>query len=70
MRTRSDAGVPLRLKLTDGANSAVVDGKAHPSAKPGTTVTAAGWSKAKNRYDLTTTGPVAAALITTTPPPR
>jgi hypothetical protein len=66
----SRTGVPLRLKLVDGATSAVVDGKAHPSAGPGTTVTPAGWSKARNRYDLTTTGPVTAALITTTPPPR
>ncbi|MEV6851885.1 hypothetical protein [Actinoplanes sp. NPDC051411] len=66
----SRTGVPLRLKLTDGAHSAVVDGKAYPSAEAGTTVTPAGWSKARNRYDLTTTGPVTAALITTTPPPR
>ena len=66
----SRSGVPLRLKLTDGANSAVINGKPHPSPKPGTTVTPGGWSKAKNRYDLTTAGQVTAVLITTTPPPR
>jgi hypothetical protein len=61
--------VPLRLNLTDGAGSAVLNGKAHPSPRPGTTLTATGWSKAKNRYDLTTTGAVNAALIITTGPP-
>jgi hypothetical protein len=69
LTVNSRTNVPLRLKLTGGANSAVVDGKPHPAAKPGTTVTPAGWAEAKNRYDLTTTGAVNAALITTTGPP-
>jgi hypothetical protein len=69
LTVNSRTTVPLRLKLSDGANSAVVNGKPHPSAKPGTTVTPAGWAKAKNRYDLTTTGAVNAALIITTGPP-
>jgi hypothetical protein len=66
----SRAGVPLRLKLTDGAGSAVVDGKPRPSSGPGTTITSAGWKKAANRYDVTTTGVVKAARIATTPPAR
>jgi hypothetical protein len=66
----SRTGVPLRLTATDGAGSAVIDGRSHPALKPGATVTPAGWSKARNRYDLTTTGTVTAALITTSPPAR
>lgn len=66
----SRTGVPVRLKLGDGAGSAVIDGKSHPTPKAGTTLTPGGWSGAKNRYDLTTSGQVTAALITTTPPPR
>jgi hypothetical protein len=61
----SRATVPMRVKLTGGATSAVVNGKTHPQARPGTTVTPPGWAKAKNRYDLTTSGPVNAALIVT-----
>jgi len=66
----SRSGTPVRLKLTDGAGSAVIDGKPRRSPKAGTTVAPAGWAKAANRYDLTTTGPITAVLITTTPPPR
>jgi hypothetical protein len=61
-------GVPLRLQLTDGAASAVVDGKLHREVKPGTTLTSAGWTKAENRYDLTTTGKIATLFATTSAP--
>jgi hypothetical protein len=60
--------VPLRLKLTDGVNSAVVNGKPHRDVKPGTTLTPTGWKAAKNRYDLTTAGKITALLATTSPP--
>jgi hypothetical protein len=66
----SRTGVPLRLKLTGGAGATVIDGKPRASLKPGATVTPTGWSKARNRYDLTTAGQVTSAVITTTPPPR
>jgi hypothetical protein len=62
--------VPLRLNLTDGAGSAVLNGRTHRSPGSGTILTAGGWSKARNRYDLTTTGQVTAALIATAPPSR
>lgn len=60
--------VPLRLKLTDGASSAVVNGTAHREVKPGTTLTPPGWGKARDRYDLTTSGKITALLATTSPP--
>jgi hypothetical protein len=66
----SRTAVPLRLTLTDGATSAVVNGKPHPAARPGTTVTSTGWKKARNRYDLTTTGRLTNLQISTTPPAR
>ena len=64
----SRTAVPLRLTLTGGATSAVLDGRSHRSAKPGTRFTSTGWSTAKNRYDVTTTGTVTAVQVTTGPP--
>jgi hypothetical protein len=44
---------PARLRLAAGADVAVLDGKTHRKVKPGTTLTAAAWKTAKNRYDVT-----------------
>jgi hypothetical protein len=59
----SGTGVPVRLKLTGGATSAIVNGKPHASVKPGTTLTPTGWTKAKNRYDLTIGDTVTAVQV-------
>jgi hypothetical protein len=53
------SGVPVRLKLTNGADTAVVEGRTRTNVKPAT-LTPAGWTNAANRYDHT-----AAALIST-----
>jgi hypothetical protein len=55
---RTPAGTPVRLKLDDGATSATVDGRTRRKVKAGTTLTPPGWSTAKNRYDLVTSGSV------------
>jgi hypothetical protein len=46
---------PARLRLKAGADIAVVDGRTTRTAKPGTTLTAKGWTKSRGRYDVTVT---------------
>jgi hypothetical protein len=55
---RTRAGTPVRFRLGGGAESAVVDGNAHRQVKAGAALATAGWSTARNRYDVVTTGAV------------
>jgi hypothetical protein len=52
-------GIPVRLRLTKGASLVTVD-----EAKQRTVHTPPGWKTAKNRYDLTTYGPVGSVAVT------
>ncbi|MFI5896712.1 hypothetical protein ACIA5D_42100 [Actinoplanes sp. NPDC051513] len=66
LRVVTAGAVPVRLRLTAGANVAVVDGKTHRKVKPRTTLTPAGWRSAKFRYDVTTAarvGSISAARL-------
>jgi hypothetical protein len=52
LRLSTVGAVPVRLRLTGGAQTAVVDGKIHRKVKPRTTLTPAGWKTAKIKYDV------------------
>ncbi|MFC7275858.1 hypothetical protein ACFQS1_17850 [Paractinoplanes rhizophilus] len=54
LRVVTVGAVPVRLRLTAGADVAVVDGKTQRKVKPRTTLTPGGWRSAKIRYDVTT----------------
>jgi hypothetical protein len=54
---------PVRLKLTAGAELAVLDGNTRRQVKAGTTLTPSKWKAAKNRYDLTSTGTIASVRV-------
>jgi hypothetical protein len=54
LRLVTAGAIPVRLRLTAGADVAVVDGKAHRKVKPRTTLTPGGWRSAKIRYDVST----------------
>jgi hypothetical protein len=54
---------PVRLKLTAGAESAVLEGNTRRQVKAGTTLTPSNWRAAKNRYDLTSTGTVTSVQV-------
>jgi hypothetical protein len=56
-------GVPVRLRLGQGAGSAVVDARTRTRLKA-TTITPPGWTTATNRYDLTATTTIAAVRVT------
>ncbi|MEU7908901.1 hypothetical protein [Actinoplanes sp. NPDC049118] len=62
---RTEAGTPVRLRLGDGAGTAVVDGNTHLEVKAGAALASAGWSGARNRYDVATSGAVAAVFTAT-----
>ena len=56
---RTRAGTPVRFRLGGGADRTVVDGKTRRTLKAGAKLTSAGWSTAKNRYDVVTSDAVA-----------
>ncbi len=56
-------GVPVRLRLGLGADSAVVDARTRTKLKA-TTLTPAGWTTTTNRYDVTTKTKIAAVRVT------
>jgi hypothetical protein len=56
-------GVPVRLRLGQGAGSAVVDARTRTRLKA-TTITPPGWTAAANRYDLTARTTIAAVRVT------
>ena len=62
---RRKTGTPVRVRLTGGATTAVVDGKSREKVKAGTTLRSTGWSGAPKRYDVVTSGPVASVLTAT-----
>jgi hypothetical protein len=57
-------GVLVRLKLGQGADTAVVDAKTRTKVKPATTITPPGWSATTNRYDLTTQKKLTSVRVT------
>jgi hypothetical protein len=59
---RARAGTPVRFRLGGGADRAVVDGKTRGKVKAGAKLTPAGWSAARNRYDVVVSDPVASVL--------
>jgi len=61
---RTGAGAPVRIRLRGGATTAAVDGKPARKVKAGGALTSAGWSAARDRYDLVTADPVAAVSAT------
>jgi hypothetical protein len=63
LRLVTPGAVPVRLRLTAGADVAVVDGKTHRKVKPRTTLTPGGWRSAKIRYDVTTAARVGSISI-------
>ncbi|WP_433381068.1 hypothetical protein ACQPZX_16430 [Actinoplanes sp. CA-142083] len=54
LRLATAGAIPVRLRLTAGADVAVVGGKTQRKIKPGTTLTPGGWRSTKIRYDVTT----------------
>jgi hypothetical protein len=58
LRLATVGAIPVRLRLTGGAQIAVVDGKTIRKVKPRTTLTPAAWKAAKERYDVTTAAAV------------
>ena len=62
---RTQAGTPVRLRLGGGADKAVIDGKTRRKVKSGAKLTSAGWSAAKDRYDVVVSEPVASVLTAT-----
>ena len=52
------SGVPVRLRLGRGANTAGLDGKTYRKVMPGATLASSGWATAVNRYDVVATAPV------------
>lgn len=58
------SGVPVRLRLTKGADSTVVDGKTRTRLTAPTTLTPAGWKTTTNRYDLTADTALSAVHVT------
>jgi hypothetical protein len=55
LNVQAGKAVPVRVKLTRGADNTVVDGKTRKSVKAGTTLTSTGWTTTTNRYDVTAT---------------
>jgi hypothetical protein len=47
------AAVPVRVRLTKGADDAEIGGTTRHAVKAGTILTGAGWKTATNRYDIT-----------------
>ncbi len=54
LAVRAGAAVPVRFKLSGGADTARVDGRTRKKVKAGTALTSGNWGTAKNRYDVTT----------------
>ncbi|GID97380.1 hypothetical protein Adi01nite_67920 [Amorphoplanes digitatis] len=61
------AGTPVRFRLGGGAGTAVVDGNTRRGVKAGAELTPAGWSAARNRYDVVSSGAVASVVAATFP---
>jgi hypothetical protein len=64
LAVRRKAATPVRIKLTKGAKTATVDGKAQGEVKPGT-LSSPDYQAAKNRYEVDVAGPVSSLLAET-----
>jgi hypothetical protein len=63
LSVRAGIGVPVRLRLGNGADVAIVDATTYRAVKPGTVLTSSGWKSAKNRYDVVTSATVNSVLV-------
>jgi hypothetical protein len=63
LRVQTAEGVPVRLRLAKGADTAAVDGKARRDVKAGTVLTGPGWSAAQGRYEIRTAAKLVSVAV-------
>ncbi|WP_328470812.1 hypothetical protein OHA21_05510 [Actinoplanes sp. NBC_00393] len=63
LTVRTDAGVPVRVRLGKGAGLATINGKARRGVKAGTALRDSGWSAAEDKYDVRATAQVSTLLV-------
>ena len=67
LQIRAGKGIPVRLRLGKGADTATLDGTRHLKVKSGTALTSPGWRSARNRYEISTSAWVGSVLVDRAP---
>ena len=68
LQIRTGDGVPVRLRLGKGADTAAIDGARPRSVEPGTVLSTPGWRSARNRYDVKASAKVGSVRVDHAPP--
>jgi hypothetical protein len=63
LRIRAGDDVPVRLRLSKGADTATLDGTQRQNAKSGTVLASKGWQSAKKRYDVKASARLVSVIV-------
>jgi hypothetical protein len=63
LNVRTGSGVPVRVRLDKGADSAVIDGSVHQRVRSGTALSSTGWKDSQNRYDVSASARVSTLQV-------